>query len=214
MRNGSLGEHMTIDVEETAEQFADRVFDATGIALNAIPDGVPEDMLAGQILCRRGPTAIVSYGYPIETSDGPVYREFRVIDRTPDLPAFLQGTALIRLWGISGDLRSELTGTHSEARERAYELGGSGPSVTWGGRLVLRGGVDLRGSGSPLRTTMITNTCHQERSALATNTRDEYRFARCDALTLEDERSVFAETGVAVTRTCSRRETAPQWCRV
>lgn len=125
------------DGEETVESFVDRVFDATGIALAAIQDGVPEDMLAGHIFCRRGPTAVVSYGYPVETSDGPVYREFRVIDRTPDLPAFLQGTALIRLWGISGDLRSELTGTHSEARERAYELGGSGPSVTWGGRLVL-----------------------------------------------------------------------------
>lgn len=59
---------------------------------------------------------------------------------------------------------------------------------------------------------MNTTTCPQERGVLATHTWDERR-SRCDALTLDDERSVFAETGVAVTRTCTRRETVPQWCR-
>lgn len=83
------------DGEETAESFVDRVLDATGIALAAIPDGTPEDMLDGRIFARRGATVVVSRGYPDTDPEtgAETYHEFRVIDRASDLPAYLAGVA-------------------------------------------------------------------------------------------------------------------------
>lgn len=73
---------------ETPDHFAARVEARTGVALAAIPDGAPELMLGGQILCRRGRTTVVTVGYPTVEDDGEVYTAFAVVDRESDLPAY------------------------------------------------------------------------------------------------------------------------------
>lgn len=48
---------------ESDESFAARVLAATGVPLADIPAGDPRDVLGGQIVCRRGPDCVVTFGY-------------------------------------------------------------------------------------------------------------------------------------------------------
>ena len=82
------------DGEETAESFVARVLDATGVALDAIPDGTADDMLDGHIFARRGATVVVSRGYPDTDpqTGAETYHEFRVIGRASDLPQHSRNT--------------------------------------------------------------------------------------------------------------------------
>lgn len=49
---------------ESKKNFEKRVYEATGVELSNIPAGEPDDILGGQILCRRGVTYVVTCGYP------------------------------------------------------------------------------------------------------------------------------------------------------
>ena len=64
---------------ESMVNFANRVLDRTGIAIDEIPDGVPDDILGGHIMCRRGHLYVVGVGYPDENDGAEVYREVRVV---------------------------------------------------------------------------------------------------------------------------------------
>lgn len=80
-----------MDTTETPASFCDRVLARTGVAIATIPDGTADDMLGGHIFARRGATVVVSRGYPDTDPEtgAETYRDFRVIDRTSDLPACL-----------------------------------------------------------------------------------------------------------------------------
>ncbi|MDP3909272.1 MAG: hypothetical protein Q8Q14_02685, partial [Gemmatimonadales bacterium] len=48
-----------------------RVFEATGVRLRDIPVGIPDDVIGGKILCRRGDEYVITVGYPdYEDDDG------------------------------------------------------------------------------------------------------------------------------------------------
>ena len=49
---------------ESIVSFYRRVERATGVELEEIPEGDGQDLLSGQILCRRGDTYVVTSGYP------------------------------------------------------------------------------------------------------------------------------------------------------
>lgn len=125
---------------ETPESFCDRVLALAGIEFAAIPDVPPEALLSGQILCTRGRTRIVTTGYPVTRKDADgkyeVYASFGVVERDADLPAYLAGVAMIRIYNTEGECLSETSGTHEDARGIARQQGG-GYGVTWGGREVL-----------------------------------------------------------------------------
>ena len=75
---------MSNTTSESFESFSARVLARTGVALNEIAGGTPDNLLGGHIFCARGNTFVVAVGYPShEDEDGcPVWgaESFRVVN--------------------------------------------------------------------------------------------------------------------------------------
>jgi hypothetical protein len=65
---------------ESRKSWNRRVEQATGLRAQDVRHSkVAEDLLGGQILCRRGNTYLVTVGYPTVDMDGETFHDFVVV---------------------------------------------------------------------------------------------------------------------------------------
>ena len=77
---------MEQEAAETMESFKKRVEERTGVSFDEITEGIPDDLLGGQILVRGTGEAdgwvVVTHGYPEKDpgTDEEVYNDFRRVN--------------------------------------------------------------------------------------------------------------------------------------